>query len=353
MKRVLILRLSAIGDVLIVLHFAKFLKEHGFHVALLTSSSMKGLALKDFDDIIYIDKKKLSSFSALKSYWREINQSGYWDFFINMHPSFRTRLLSHGICAKKSVTLNEFYWRRKFFRYKWTRPLVLKFFKKPDPVWIRPFLQFTKTFNFDSFEVKSHIEKLRKNSSLLSSSLSQSFVEQKKRKFIIIAPGASFENKRWPVEYYFQFALRWLRNHDDHDVKLIAGPHDEGIEIFDQFPKEMKARLINLKGKTELKDLWHEFLGAIFVLGNDSMSTHFADLLRVPSCVLFGPTSSYFGFTSLLEKSIIIENEDLNCRPCSMTGKRKCSQKNERICLKSLEPDQVYETVKVWYESVL
>ena len=83
---------------------------------------------------------------------------------------------------------------------------------------------------------------------------------------------------------------------------------------------------------------------AKLVITNDSAPTHFATLFNVPTITIYGSTAPRFGFYPLADRSVSIENNSLDCRPCSNHGRKKCPKKHF-LCMKNVASDVVFKEV--------
>jgi heptosyltransferase-2 len=158
--------------------------------------------------------------------------------------------------------------------------------------------------------------------------------------YVVFAPVASFAPKRWPMDRFVELTRKFLADErwKNHDVVIIAGPSDTQCEALNVIQDE---RLINLQGKTKLKESVAWLAGAKVVVGNDSGMNHIAEAQGVPVLTLFGPTHEKFGFAPHLKNSEAL-SVDLWCRPCSNTGKRACFR-SEQFCFTELTVDYVWE----------
>jgi heptosyltransferase-2 len=76
-------------------------------------------------------------------------------------------------------------------------------------------------------------------------------------------------------------------------------------------------------GQTDFLGLLKEISSADVFVGNDTAAAHAARLYGKPALVFLGPTVKAFGFVT--EKDfIIMENEELMCRPCHLHGGDTC-----------------------------
>lgn len=102
---------------------------------------------------------------------------------------------------------------------------------------------------------------------------------------ILIHPGAGARWKRWPAESFARVVetLRW----QGHEVALIAGPADEeALRLVQEALGTPAPAFRNLP----LGSLAALLSRAALFLGNDSGVTHLAALAGTPLLALFGPT---------------------------------------------------------------
>ncbi len=77
---------------------------------------------------------------------------------------------------------------------------------------------------------------------------------------------------------------------------------------------------------------------------NDTGLMHMASALKKPLVAVFGPTARQLGFYPFGEKSRVIENNRLRCRPCTHMGRDRCPKKHFR-CMRDILPQQVFDAV--------
>lgn len=169
-------------------------------------------------------------------------------------------------------------------------------------------------------------------------------LERGKRERVVLAPGASFAPKRWPVESFFALAEMILKN-TDWECFVVGGPDDGFCKIFDPLERAWAGRFKNLQGKLRLADSLAVAGECSLAVGNDSLIGHAAEARSAPSFALFGPTSESFGFAPRLENSRAFSIKGLWCRPCSTTGSRACFRKR-RYCMEDIAPEEIFEAAQ-------
>ena len=164
--------------------------------------------------------------------------------------------------------------------------------------------------------------------------------------FIVIAPSASFHQKRWPVPSYKHLLSLMLQDKTLKDFQFVitAGPKDDFCEEFSQLIPSHPTRLINLQGQTSLEESIQLLQLAHFCLGNDTGIPHFAESVGTPVLMILGPTGEEFGFYPHLPSSKTL-SQSLWCRPCSTFGKGSCIR-SQQFCLTEITPERVLRELK-------
>lgn len=155
--------------------------------------------------------------------------------------------------------------------------------------------------------------------------------------YVVLAPSASFVPKRWPVSSFVELARKILDT-SDYQVVILAGKEDRFCEAFDQIKSD---RLLNLQGKTSLKESMSILSRTKICIGNDSGMNHITEAHGVPCLTIFGPTDPRFGFSPHGSKSRFLSKE-LWCKPCSTTGSRPCFR-DKLYCMEEISVQEVFD----------
>ncbi len=151
-------------------------------------------------------------------------------------------------------------------------------------------------------------------------------------RYAVLAPGANWPNKRWPTQSYAALS-DWL-----YDQKVIpvfvGGPGDEGMTA--EIESQAQLPPINLVGRTNLKQLAAVIRGAAAMVGGDTGPVHLAAGLGVPTVMLMGPTDANRNGPYGQPENAIEVN-----RPCRYCWKRACPKGID--CLASIQVSQVTE----------
>lgn len=153
-----------------------------------------------------------------------------------------------------------------------------------------------------------------------------------------INPGAAYgAAKCWLPERFKQLSERLL---DHPKIKIIFFGDPAGAplvqEICDKLPSH---RIINLAGKTSLRELMAFIQKCSLFLTNDSGPMHVASALGTPLIALFGSTSD--STTGPYHGGVVIHKHV----PCSPCYRRECPLKDFR-CMKEIEVQEVYHEIQ-------
>jgi heptosyltransferase-2 len=151
------------------------------------------------------------------------------------------------------------------------------------------------------------------------------------------APGAAYGHaKRWPPSRVADVAARVSAKLGA--VSILFGAHGDreaGREIESSVPAG--TMLVNLIGRTDLRQLAGLLARCSAFVSNDSGAMHLAAAVGVPVTAIFGPTDERVT-APLGDHDVILQN--VFCRPCML---RDCPI--DHRCMKRISSDQVFESV--------
>ena len=153
--------------------------------------------------------------------------------------------------------------------------------------------------------------------------------------YAVFAIGANWANKRWTTENFSKLS-DWL--YDKKICPVMIGGGEVDLQRAAEIESLIEIPPLNLVGKTNLMQLTHIIKNAKFVIGGDTGPVHLAAGLQVKTIMLMGPTdSNRNGPFGQNENAIEV---DRDCKGC---WKRACP-KNED-CLEKISLDQVKEKI--------
>jgi len=141
---------------------------------------------------------------------------------------------------------------------------------------------------------------------------------------VALAPGAAHATKRWAVRHWIELIDR-LGAQGLQPV-VLGGPGDRGIA--QQLPAPSAA------GEFSLQETGALLARSRVVVSGDTGVMHMATGVGAPVVALFGPTVEQFGFFPYRAPHTVLQH-DLACRPCSSMGSARCPHGHHR-CLESI-----------------
>ena len=329
MKNILVVKLSAIGDVIHALPVSYAIKEtypeaHLTWVVEPTASSI----LEDnpyIDDIIVFEKTKFRSISgflgAIGPLRRRLRRRRY-DASLDLQGLFKSAAIVFNARVKRRIgTVN----------MREGANLISRPVKGPHARGhiVERYLDAARALGCRVDEVRFPVAVSARDASAAEILLMREGVPEGQR-FIALAIGANWPNKRWPVEHFAALSDRLYRA---HYIPVLVG----GGRLDETLAQDIMAAAeippVNLVGHTNLKQLAHIFTRAELVFGGDTGPVHLAAGLCAPTVMLMGPTdANRNGPYGQLENAIEV---DRRCRAC---WKRACPKGFD--CLAAITVDE-------------
>ena len=134
-----------------------------------------------------------------------------------------------------------------------------------------------------------------------------------------------------------------IYNFENNSLKPILLGGEKDISLCNDIIKVCpKAK--SIAGLMTLRQTKYFLTKCKGIVSNDSAPLHLGLAANIPVFSVFGPTVSEFGFAPIESNSYVIENENLNCRPCGIHGSYKCPTKTFD-CMEQIEADQVMNNI--------
>jgi 3-deoxy-D-manno-octulosonic-acid transferase/heptosyltransferase-1 len=152
---------------------------------------------------------------------------------------------------------------------------------------------------------------------------------------IAINPVAKWETKLWQNEKFAQLADLLT---DKHQATIFFTGAPEDRQTIDDIQSQMKHASLNLAGRTSLMELAALYEKADVLISTDTGPMHLGAAVGIPVVALFGPTAPWRTGPFGLGHQIIRSSQA--CSPCF---KRKCPT---IACMKEILPEQVLAAVE-------
>jgi heptosyltransferase II len=153
---------------------------------------------------------------------------------------------------------------------------------------------------------------------------------------IIIHAGAGYPSKLWPKEKYREVISALLANNAAQLVLIGTESEKAILGAFDQSEK----RLLDLRGKTAIKDLPVLFGFSDLYVGNDSGPAHLAAAQKLPLVILFSGTNDFNLWHPRAEDLQLLYYKV----PCSPCESRECPLLHHD-CMKKVSVSEVLSAI--------
>jgi heptosyltransferase-2 len=153
---------------------------------------------------------------------------------------------------------------------------------------------------------------------------------------IVLNPAGAFVTRNWPMEYYVEFARLWLKKFPATQFVLT------GVNFIsskaDYLKQMLGDKIVNLISKTTPVQAFALVQNIQLILSEDSGLMHMAWVSGIPTLALFGSTRSDRA-TPLGKHSLLLHSSDLACGNCML---EKCIY-GDNHCITRYSPQFVFE----------
>lgn len=321
-KKILIVRLSSLGDVLLSTPLIRTLKKK-------YRSEVYFVVREEYQDLLKLNPnlKKLYIYSrdenANKALMEELRNQKF-DLAIDLQNNLRSRVLISGLKAKVY----------HFHKSSWKKILLVR-------------LKINRMKNLPQIPVRyaSAIPDVHLDKEGLELFTNKQTSLEKDRKYIGITPGSRHFTKRWPDTYFIELAA--MLSKEGYTIVLFGGRDDR--ELCEKISSQLPGS-INLSNNNDILQTYADMHQCEAVICNDSGLMHTAGAAGVPLLAIFGSTVKEFGFSPYRTKNLILENKSLSCRPCTHIGRKECPLKHFK-CMLDLTPSEAYKMLKALLNS--
>lgn len=338
---ILLVRFSSLGDVVLqtaTVNWLRSLLGPQARLTFVTASEFVPLIADhpELQTVIGFDRKKGEKWKDLLKKIDDIDRDNPIDLILDLHATLRSFRLKFSFWNIPSLTVDKRRWERFFLTkiksVRLKKKIGQKFFG-PEPQVERIIKDFEGVFHDHRGKRRTIDFRVGPHEELTSLAQDKSF--KLSGASIVLAPSASFYYKRWPVDNFVALARELLVCTTDN-IMILAGPGDDFCQAFDEIKSD---RLINLQGKTSLKESMSLLSQAKLCIGNDSGMNHIAEAYGIPCLTIFGPTDPRFGFAPHGKASRYLSRE-MFCKPCSTTGKKTC-YRDRHYCMEEITVEEV------------
>ena len=332
--KILILRFSSIGDIILTTPVIRTLKTK------IENAKVHFATKKKYSNLLH-ENPYLDQIHLLKSKESDLIKelkSEKFDLIIDLHYNLRTWIIQKklGVKAYKFNKLNIKKWLYTNFKIDLLPNIhvVDRYLATLKPLQIKP-----DTLGLDFFIPEK--DEVQINWLPLTH----------QNRYIAVVIGATYHTKRLPTNRLIELCDRInqpiILLGDEHDKPIgdkiynffknnSSHSHNEEEEIKLKLGK--KAVIFNACGKFNLNQSASLIKNADFVFTHDTGLMHIAAAFKKHIFTIWGSTTPKFGMYPYRTTFVVFENTHLKCRPCSKIGFEKCP-KNHFKCMKDLTFD--------------
>ena len=325
MKKILLIRFSSIGDIVLTTPIVRCLKQQLSDVEL-------HVLTKPAYQSIYAANPNINKVYEYPGNMKEVIsklRAERYDYIVDLHRnwrSLRVRLALHRPASTfPKLDFRKFLYTKLKIGHLPDVHIVDRYFKAVEKLGVHNDSQGVDFFFNEGDEM--HYE-----------DLPEAFREG----FVAVVIGGQHATKMLPEDKVVEVCEAL-----DEAVILVGGPEDAARG--ERIKEKLGSYVGNSCGTLTVGQSASLLKLADAVLTNDTGMMHIAAALRKPIVSVWGNTVPEFGMYPYLPQgmkpAVIIENMELRCRPCDKLGYAKCP-KGHFNCMKSLDAKQIAEKIK-------
>ncbi len=321
--KILVIRFSSIGDIVLTTPVLRCLKNQ-----LDGEVELYYLTKNQYKNILENNPNLTKIYTIEKSTNEIINQlkQEQFDYIIDLHKNLRSkRIIKQLKCL--SFTFDKLNYQ------KWLLT-TFKINNLPKIHIVDRYLATLKSFGIvnDNKGLDYFIAEKDKVNLL-------NFPKQFQGGYIAFAIGAQHATKRLPVHKIIAICKKI-----NQPIILLGGNDDE--KIAQKIQKNVGENIFNACGKYNINQSASLVKQSKVLITHDTGLMHIGAALGVKIISVWGNTVPAFGmypyYPKNCEKYVIVENNNLKCRPCSKLGYNKCPKKHFK-CMEDIDEALIVE----------
>jgi lipopolysaccharide heptosyltransferase II len=320
MKKILLIRFSSIGDIVLTSPVARCIKKQ------VPNSEVHFLTKKSFESIVSLNPNIDKVYCIEKSIDEVIAQlkDENYDYIVDLHYNIRSVLVKMRLNKpfKTVRKLNFKKWLLVFFKSRKIRTKHI----------VERYLDAAKNLGVTNDNLGLDFFIPEKDEVALSS-----LPLSHQQAYIAFVIGAKHFTKRLPKKKILSICKKIQQ-----PIILLGGPEDKAVA--DYISAEMGAQVYNACGAYNLQQSASLVKQAKKVITHDTGLMHIAAAFKKEIVSIWGSTVPEFGMYPYLPKgakqAVMIEVKGLSCRPCSKIGFNKCP-KGHFNCMNTINEELV------------
>lgn len=301
--KILIVRFSSIGDIVLTTPVVRCLKQQ------LKGVELHYLTKQKFASVIehnpHIDRL-ITIKDSTKEVTAQLKKENY-DYVIDLHHNIRTLKLKWSL-GKKSFAFNKLNWEKFLL-------VTFKINKLPPKHIVDRYFETTKVFNIVNDNKGLDYFIGEKDQVNVAEALPANFSNG----YNALVVGGSYYTKQIPLNKLIE-----IGEISSKPLVLMGGKEDSVIA--EKVAEILKDKVFNTCGKFSINQSASVIKQSQKVITSDTGLMHIAAAYKKDVISLWGNTIPEFGMGPYFpgENSQILEVKNLPCRPCSKLGYKKC-----------------------------
>ncbi len=339
-KNILIIKPSAAGDIICALPVLSALRQKfpDAKISWLVASHLSGLLSGHplIDNIIEFDRRRFGyitrSFSVTRRFLRFLHslRDANYDLVMDLQGLFRSGFLAWRSQAPVRIGPAE---RREmgWVFYTHRAPSM-----NPNSHTVERMFSCMKLFDAEMEIPDFPVHITPQAVETIHGKLKAYHIKQ--GEYITIAPGGTWESKRWDWEKFAEL-IKIICSELQLPVVLVGGKHERMLG------EQISSALINhpvanLTEQTSLQELLAVISESKGLVSNDSGPMHIAVALKRPVTAIIGPTNPYRTGPYGRPESVV--STSLDCSPCYKRNCTKVSDGELPLCMKQISVEEVF-----------
>ena len=175
-------------------------------------------------------------------------------------------------------------------------------------------------------------------------SIIRSEVGSKAGEWIGIAPFAQYKGKKYRFDKVGVLIEKIQKTYPKSKIFLFGGGEAEVYKLrglWDKYPQTILAA-----GKMTLPQELDLMSNLDLMISMDSANMHMASIVGTKVVSVWGATHPYAGFIGYGQSLKLAAHIEMECRPCSVFGKKECT-KGDYPCMANLPEELILDKIKI------
>lgn len=333
-QKVLIIRLSAMGDVIFTIPLANVLKDNGYNVTWLVSEKGYQLVKNNpcVDKVILapIEKWK-KSYTPFKNFLEYISilkqiRNEKYDIALDIQLILKSLLWTLFCGAKRRIVAKN----ARELSILGGNEIIPATRVGNNPHAVKSYLKYAEYLGLNTDNIKVSLPQTSKETKEKISELLQP-IENKP--FILVAPATTWTTKHWNKDNWKTLIPKLSEKYT-----LVFTGTEKDKELISYISED---KYLNLAGKTNLEELQELLSRAELVISMDSGTTHLAWATQKPKIVSIFCSTPETLYAPIGDKYISVSAKE-HCSPCH---KKRCP-KGTNECTNYPTIDEVYNAIE-------